>query len=217
MTRTLMRLVAAAVPAALAATSAAFADSRAFEVAPFEDLEASNGIQVEVVFGDAPSVRAEGPARKLDELLVKVVRGRLVIRPRLHVFHDQMQFGDTTVHVVAQGLGHVEVENGASLRLTDFEAGDVELEATNGARLVADGRCRFAEIVARRGGEVDADDFVCTEVVARASMGGEVRAHALEAVDAGASMGGDITVVGSPERVRRGRTLSGDITIVGSR
>jgi hypothetical protein len=215
MNRRSSRLVpAAALFAAVLSAAPALAETRVFDVEPFDAIEASNGIVVEAVIGDAPALSAEGPADKLEEIYVDISRGRLVVRPSLHPLNtNQIDMSDTIVRLVVSSVDDIEVENGARLALSGLDVADIELEATNGGVLRVEGVCASADMVARRGGVLDARELRCGEVKARASTGGVVHAYASEGVDAGVSVGGAIDVAGSPSRVKRNRSLTGSINI----
>ena len=205
---------AAAFAAALALPAAALAETRTYEVDSFDAIEASNGVRVEVVAGgDRRSVTAEGPSEDLDQLYIHVKRGRLVVRPTVGNLNRDTDFFDVTVHVAAPDLTDIEVENGAELTVSGLVDARIELEATNGGLLTAEGGCLYAELVARRGGELDADDLDCARIKARASLGGEINARARDEADLGASWGATIDVEGTPERVERNNPVSADIHV----
>lgn len=191
--------------------AAAFSQTQTIAVSPFDSIEASNGVHVVVAMGDAQSVVIDGPASQADKIYVRVSDGRLHVRPRLRRRGHDSELSNTVVHVTMTDVIDIEVENGAELVAEGINVGDIELEATNGGILRIDGTCDWADVVARRGGIVDAEDMVCREVKARASMGGEMEVNAEAFLDAGAGMGGVIEVHGAPGQVERSSSMGGTI------
>lgn len=203
----------AATMAAAWAGTAASAETRDFDVAQFDRIEASNGAVVEVTVGPSLSVRAEGPSDELERIYVNVRRGRLYVRPQMEGLRDRWDVVDTVIYVTAPSIVDIESENGAELTVTGLDAAALELEATNGGELTAEGRCGALKATARRGGELDAEGVACARAVVRASMGGEASVRAEESVDVGASWGASVSVAGSPERIEKNTPLSADIHI----
>jgi len=204
-------VVAGVVVGSAALSSAAVGQTRTVEVESFNAIEASNGIHVIVSMGARRSVVIEGPAGEAAQVYVHVRDGRLIVRPRLRRLRRGPELSKAIVRVTVTELIDIEAENGAELTATGINAPVIELEATNGGVLRIDGTCGAADVVARRGGRVDAGDLACREVKARASMGGEMTVNAAAVLDAGAGMGAMIEVRGAPGQVDQSSSLGGMI------
>jgi len=207
------RILVIGIALSVGLAAAAFSQTQTVAVSAFDAIEASNGIHVVVTVGEPHAVVIEGPAGEASQVYVHVNRGRLIVRPRLRRPHRGSDLSGSVVHVTAPELASIEVENGAELTATGVSASYIELEATNGGVLRIDGTCGRADVVARRGGIIEAGDLVCREVKARASMGGEMEVNAEESLDAGAGMGGVIEARGAPRHVERSSSFGGTIDV----
>jgi hypothetical protein len=209
MTKPHILIIAPCALAALVAASAA-AETREVAVDAFTEIDAANGVRVEVVFGESPAVVIDGPRSQVERVEVDVRGDTLRIRSRSTGFFRSGDVSDAVVRVTTSTLSGVEAANGAFVQVAAVPAdAALELRAVNGAVLELDGECASLDVEAHRGAVVDAGDLDCGTVHAEASMGGLVDVRAREAVTANASMGGHVEFWGPAEQIRSTASMGG--------
>ena len=80
-----------------------------------------------------------------------------------------------------------------------------------GAVLKLHGTSRVLDAAATTGAVLKAMDFKAQTVYVRANTGGQASVHAIEKIEAKASMGGMISYFGDPEYVKSSETMGGNI------
>ena len=207
------------MPAQLAAlflsslTLCAYADvEREFSVDDFNSVAVSQGINLNLVMGSAPSVTAVAEDyNHLDSLEIEVEDGELEIRRGSWVsglFSMGKSRGSVTVNVVASELQAVEASSGASADLIDITCTDLLVDASSGSRIDVSGRCDTVTIDASSGAAVDSTDLLATDASVDSSSGASIKVFAGDRFDGDASSGSSIRVYGSPE-VAESETSSG--------
>lgn len=203
---------ALAVGAATTMAPAAWAERRQIDVPDFSNVDASNGIHVQVEFGAAGPVTVEGPASQISKIIVDVQGDTLSIQPRSFGFFRRLRLSGIVVHVPVEALDGVEAVNGAQVEVQDAPStADLSLVADNGGRVTAHGACDVVTAQSSRGGQVKAQDLDCREAHADAEMGGSIEISARESVVAEARMGGAIQIYGGAESVAASESMGGRI------
>ena len=207
------------MPAQLAAlflsslTLCAYADvEREFSVDDFNSVAVSQGINLNLVMGSAPSVTAVAEDyNHLDSLEIEVEDGELEIRRGSWVsglFSMGKSRGSVTVYVVARELQAVASSLGANADLIDITCTDLLVDASTGSRIDVSGRCDTVAIDASSGAVVDSADLLATDALVRSSSGASIKVFAGDRFDGDASSGSSIKVFGNPE-VAESETSSG--------
>ena len=202
--------------AALFLSSAAlstYADvEREFSVDDFDSVTVSQGINLNLVMGSAPSVTAVAERDSdLDRLEIEVDEGVLEIRRGSWVsglFSIGKSHGSVTVNVVASELQAVASSSGANADLTDITCADLEVDASSGCRIEVSGSCDTVAIDASSGANVDSSDLITADASVDSSSGASIQVFAGESFRGDASSGSSIRVYGSPE-VAESETSSG--------
>jgi hypothetical protein len=203
------------VPVALAGVVAAgaFAETRTVEVSAFSEIDAANGVAVEVTFGESPSVVIEGPAAQIARIEVSVGGDTLRVRPQRSRMFRGNDVSDSVVHVTVGSLSSIEVANGAQVSVEGVQFDDeLALRASNGGMLEVEGGCESVVVEAHRGGMVNASDLDCRAAVADATMGGLVDVNARESVEASATMGGLVEVSGGADVLHSSASMGGAVS-----
>ena len=185
---------------------------REFSVDDFDSVAVSQGINLNLVMGSAPSVTAVADKDSdLDRLEIEVDEGVLQIRRGSWVsglFNMGKSHGSVTVNVVANELQAVSSSSGANADLTNITCSDLRLDASSGSRVEVSGRCDTVVIDASSGANVDSSDLLTTDAAVEASSGASIRVFAGESFRGDASSGSSIRVYGNPE-VAESETSSG--------
>jgi len=207
------------MPAQLAAlflsslTLCAYANlEREFSVDDFNSVAVSQGINVNLVMGSAPSVTAVAEDDSdLDSLEIEVEDGELEIRRGSWVsglFSMGKSRRSVTVYVVARELQAVASSLGANADLIDIRCTDLLVDASTGSRIDVSGRCDTVAIDASSGAVVDSADLLATDALVRSSSGASIKVFAGDRFDGDAPSGSRIRMVGNPE-VAESETSSG--------
>ena len=185
-------------------TLSAQADAeREFNVDEFDSVKVSQGITLNLVMGNSPSVNAMAANdRDLDRLEIEVEDGVLEIRRGSWVagfFSMGQSHGSVTVNVVASELEALVSSSGANADLTGIACDDLTLDASSGSRIEASGRCDTVVIDASSGAVVDSRDLTTAEAMVDSSSGASIKVFAGESFRGDASSGSSVRVYGSPE------------------
>lgn len=191
----------------------AYADvEREFSVGDFDSVAVSQGINLNLVMGSAPSVTAVAERDSdLARLEIEVDEGVLEIRRGSWVsglFSIGKSHGSVTVNVVASELQAVASSSGANADLINITCTDLQVDASSGSRIEVSGSCDTVAIDASSGANVDSRDLLTTDAAVQASSGASIRVFAGESFSGDASSGSSIRVYGNPE-VAESETSSG--------
>ena len=155
---------------------AAADDSKTYQVGEFERISTSGPLDVEVAFGDTPSVRAEGAVGRLE---VIVENGELIIRPRNGGW-DGSDVDSTTLYVTLprltqvslNGPGEISIDRvvsdrfsavingfGGELEVNGLEVDEAEFTINGPAEVTAAGTVRSTRVTVNGPGEFQAGDL----------------------------------------------------------
>ena len=193
---------------------------------PFEKLSVFGNIELVLIKGDKHSYTAR---ENREDLKIRVVEGKLKIGHR----HNQRTWSDkTVVEVTFVELRSLDASAGATIEYEDqIEVSDMFVSADAGAVVYLDlnaetieaftgeggtmtlkGRCRVLEAKATTGSMLKADNLEAQSVYARANTGGKLRVHAVERIEASATLGGSVTYHGDPDIVRISESTGGSVS-----
>ena len=190
-----------------------FADvEREFSVDEFDSVSVSQGINLNLVMGSAPSVTAVAEKDSdLDSLEIEVDDGELEIRRGSWVsgiFSMGKSRGSVTVNVVAGELQAVASSLGANADLIDITCTKLQVDASSGSNIKVSGSCDTVAVDASSGANVDSSDLITADASVDSSSGASIRVFAGESFRGDASSGSSIRVYGNPE-VAESETSSG--------
>jgi hypothetical protein len=224
---------------ALAAAGAAAAQaqgqaevSRSFPVAPFTAIAVSGPYDVVVTTGRPAAVSARGTRRVVEDLVVEVKEGRLIIRPqnrgwlgnwgsgrssaRVSVSVPSLQAvslagsGDVSVDRVRGDRFSGSVAGSGDLSLGEVAVGELKLSVAGSGDVRAAGQARNADYSVAGSGDVDAGRLTSVRAAASVAGSGNVRARVTGEAKASLVGSGDIDITGGA-RCQQSRRGSGDI------
>ena len=228
-------LFALATAGCFAAPGPATAETRTYELPPFDSVSVSSGLTAIVDVGGPQSVRAEAPSESiLDQLKVDVRNGRLELGLEtgivqwlfgpgqqqpfvIHVSAPEIKAAeassgaDVEVNGMAGETLSLGASSGAALAATGTSGGNVSLDVSSGADLKVAGKCATLTAGASSGATLEARDLLCEEVNADLSSGAHAEVHAQQAIGADASSGAGIVVHGSPADVEIDTSSGGSV------
>ena len=231
-----MPLIAASTYAALAETT------KQYEVSGFTEIEISEGVNVSIISGPKHNVTVTAPNTDLIEKLSIKQRGeQLTIKKKKQfswglidwIFQSGSWQNQIDITVTLPELTELKATSGADVELSEFNFGKVELVATSGADLVAkqiraeklnllstsgasihiSGQCDDTNSEATSGADIDAKNLVCEKGNIEVSSGASIDIGISQNLQAGASSGGSITILGSPEFTKVEESSGGDVSI----
>lgn len=199
---TLLTLTAGVAMAATACGSRQSEDPgpstvRAFEVADFKRIESAGSFDVTVRTGARPSVRAEGPQKMLERLIVEVKGDELLIRPRNGTFRwgrsDPVRVavtvpelhgatlagsGTLTIDKVVADQFKATIAGSGDLSLPQVRAKSVEFEIAGSGSASLAGQAEAAKYSIAGSGEVDASKLRSRDIQLSIAGSGTVDANA---------------------------------------
>ena len=238
--RAIAVLAATALGLALAACSAGASESegesrtarRDFEVGDFRSIALTGSPDVVVAVGGAPSVRAEGDARLVERLEIRVENGSLRIGLRKSTDWNFGWSSDrhVTVHVTVPALeaaaltgsGDIRIDRVEGARFSaavtgsgDLEVGHVRAEEARFAvagsgGIRAAGAAQRTHVDVAGSGNVDLGRLETGDSVVSLAGSGDVTARATQTARVSLMGSGDVTIVG-PARCQVDKRGSGDV------
>jgi hypothetical protein len=226
-----------AMAAVVISAGAVKAEQRAYEVPSFDTVKVTTGISAVIAVGDAQAISAEAPnTAALDRLHVAVKDGVLELGIGDNLVGRLLTLGQQPsilVQVSAPALKAVEASAGANVDIAGMKGDAVSLAASSGAAMVAklggaaavnldvssggnlkvSGACAHLIANVSSGGNLDARDLACEEVNATASAGGHGVVNATGSINAHATIGCSLEVVGKPGKVESDAGMGGSVKI----
>lgn len=190
---------------------------RAYQVGGFNSISLAGSQQVIVTVGGAPSVRAEGPERRVERLEIAVENGTLRIGERDGNWSFGFRRGEpVTVHVTVPSLGGAEVGGSGNIRI-DRISGERFVAVLGGSGNLEIGQLRVREASFAVGGSgaIRAEGAAERSHVELAGSG-TIDLGALEAAAADIDLAGSGNVMARATRTARVSLAgSGDVTVTG--
>lgn len=219
----------------VAASSAAFAQTKTVELAPFSGVDISSGLNADIKVGGTQSVTVE--ARNPDylkDLTLEVRDNRLyanINRSLMDLVFGQDKF--ITIHISVPNLDFVEASSGADVKADGAAGRKVEVRASSGAdidlrnikatELISEGSsgsdlrlagtCETATFSVSSGSDLKARDLECRDVAIDASSGSDAEIFASGTLTAKASSGADVEVHGKPGSVKQDASGGGEVSL----
>ena len=192
--------------------------NRAYQVEPFQDVAIIGPQDVVVTYGDAFSVRAEGPADTLTKLKVKSEGGKLTIGPggNFNRFDwdssAPVTFYLTLPHIeeiVQAGSGDVTIDKVEGSRFKGTIAGTGELQVgtmnvdravltvAGSGTLSASGKARNTDVSIGGAGSVQARDLKSEDASIRIAGAGDVDMYVADEAKIAIFGSGDVDITGT--------------------
>ena len=217
----------------LALALPASADTKAYDMGPFSQLDTAAGVTVYFEAGEAQSIIAENDSGNFEKLVIENKDGTLHVsrKPNYGLFRRNRQ--NYTVRITGPAISGIdassgssvtasgiigddvslEISSGATLTASEIQSGNIALKASSGASMKADGTCRAAALETSSGASITANTLLCERVTARASSGSSISANASNAVNGRASSGASISVSGGATEVDSEKSSGGSVTV----
>ncbi|HEX8366852.1 MAG TPA: head GIN domain-containing protein [Allosphingosinicella sp.] len=203
---------------------------RAFQVGGFQSISLTGSPDVIVTVGGAPSVRAEGDARMIERLEIRVEDGDLRIGYRQRSSWSFGRHRNVTVHVTVPALAAATVTGSGDMRidrvqggrfaatvtgsggldLGRVEAGETSFSVTGSGGIRAVGRAQRAHIELNGSGDVDLGALEIRDATVSVHGSGDVTAKAMQAARVTLMGSGDVSITG-PARCQVEKRGSGDV------
>lgn len=213
--------------------SIAMAASQTLDVGNFTSVEIASGIDAEIIVGEPLSVRVESSNQSYIDLMRYEVQGEKFAAWVDWKPFDFLNFDDRDIRltITVPSLGSVSTNSGSNATVTGIESDVITLRADSGSDLsvvgaagkifaikafsgsdvTIEGTCESADYEAGSGSDVDASRLLCADVVAAASSGSNVQAHASASIRAHASSGSDIGIFGQPDAIEERASSGGTV------
>nr|WP_295890256.1 head GIN domain-containing protein [uncultured Devosia sp.] len=217
-----------AAAAGLLVSTAAYAESKTYELSGFDKIDVATGLDAVVKLGDSFSVTAtSGSAQALESLQLEVTDGVLLARFD-QSFLDFIISGGLvgmllssgnalTIEVTLPAISAIEASSGADVRGQGLASDQLILNASSGANIdVTDARLGTVRIGASSGADVDIAG-TADAVEAEASSGAGIDAENLVAAGAtvNASSGASISVHATAS-INAEASSGGDVDVSGN-
>jgi hypothetical protein len=196
------------------------------QLAPFENLKVSRGINVTLVEGDAPKAEIHIKNAPVDDVLLEQSNKDLTIRMRARIYKDVA----INVYLYYQNINEISVSSGASvysddLLETDFlklETGtdaSIQLEievnkleaSASASRIDVMGSAQTMEINATTGGRFLGANLQSKVTNIKANTGASAQVWVTDELNARAGSGASIEYTGSPSKVEVHTSLGGKV------
>lgn len=197
------------------------------EVADFDELEISHGIDVFLSMGSEEQLEVEAPEDLLDELVTEVRGGKLKI------YYDRSfnWNNGTKIYLQAKKLKKINTSGGSDLVCEDLiksknleleasggsdikleiQAKDLDVKVSGGSDIVLSGEADFLSANSSGGSDLKAFDLIVGKADLEASGGSDINITVEEELDGRASGGADIEYMGNPKILKTNASASGDI------
>ena len=222
----------------LITASAAFAETRTYDMTGFEEVEVSAGVTVKVAVGEDFSVVGEATRGDINNLDIIQLDDRLMISREsdgqvwglIGLFRPDDQFvvtvtmpeltevestSGSSVDVIGatNALEKVATTSGSTLSISDGSLGDVYLEATSGASLTVSGTCDTVRAAASSGAALSAKGLTCAIADVDASSGASLTVYADTTAKAKASTGASLSLYGGAEMTEQSVSSGASISV----
>lgn len=177
----------------------AFAETREFQVAPFDGIKVKGAITVFYETGPETSVIVEQDEGDFSDIKILTDDGELKIgreslgfpksltgnlsidssNGALQVKVNGKPVPSYTVRVTSPSISELDVAQSSTLTAAGLDAGDLEMEASSTGKLIVSGRAASAEIDASSSSMVDASNLVAGAIEIEATSSADVLAHAV--------------------------------------
>jgi len=204
-------VLAGAAISALALPAAA--ETRTFDVASFDRIDISTGLQLVAIADGAQTVSVETNEGDFTDLEIEVKDGVLYLSREWNRLRWHQKKVDYKITVTAPNLRGLDSSAGSYSDLSKVDARQFTLDLSSGSYAEISGRSDNCAIDLSSGANLDAKSFICSSASVDVSSGGHGELTVLNAITGDASSGGHVAVYGSPERVKIDRSSGGRIVV----
>ena len=181
------------------------------QVAPFDRLEVSESVDVQVVPGDGREVRVYAGENVIDRVVTTSSGGVLEIDIRdrgIVIGPDPL--GDVEVQVAASALEAIDIGGDGDVVLDDLDAQELVLELHGAADLDASGAVDRLTATIEDAGNADLRDLEVREARVVVDGAGDAELNVSDELDVSVQDAGDVSYLGDPD-VRSDVSGAGEI------
>lgn len=202
------------------------------EVENFTKIKASNGVKVNLVNGTPGTIKVNSRRVDKEDIIIEVHGNTLRLSidawSQLREHHHNWE---VEIDVPIRSLSSITCVTGAmvtteaplrgdKMKITsntggelflDLNYGEVVATISTGAVAKLKGSAELLEITSSMGAEVEANRLEADYVYAKAGMGAVLEVYAKKEITSSASFGGEIEVLGNPDRTHTKRSMGGEI------
>lgn len=200
-----------------------------YNLLDFDTVKVFDLITVNLVKSDTPRVVVKGR----DSDYVEIVQKDNLLKIRMttdkifdgnntfvYVYYSDLKLIDgnegariLSNELIEQSRLEIKVQEGAQVE-AGLVVNKLYLRAVTGGILELKGTASYQEVVVNTGGIVMNERLKTEHTNVKVQAGGEVDIYATKSVDANVRAGGDIRILGNPDKVKKKTFLGGDIIVV---
>jgi hypothetical protein len=185
------------------------------EVAPFDRIEVDGSIDVEVVPGDASTVRVSAGKNVIDHVSTDASDGVLHLSIRDHgIVIGSDPYDDATVQVSAASMKGVRVHGSSDLRLGNVDLPELSIEIEGSGDVQAAGKVDNLITTIQGSGDADLDGLEASTGTVSIEGSGDATVNVTDKLDVTVQGSGDVSYLGSPD-VHQNIEGSGDVHTAG--
>jgi len=210
-----------------------FSQSFKVQLEDFDELKISRGIEALLYKSSSKEMEFELKGLNKSDVLIEQSKHRLTIKVKTKSLWEAMQENEWSVKVKIpyESIELIDVSTGAIVKAEstiksedlfidssmggivdiDIKSKRVTIDTSMGAITSISGEVEIANIDSNMGAVVKAYDLVAQSARVESSMGAIVKVYCVKEFDGSASMGGEITVKGNPEKLFESESMGGDI------
>jgi hypothetical protein len=187
------------------------------EVAPFDRVEVSDSVEVEVVPGDGRQVRVYAGEDVIDRVETESRDGVLNIdvSDRGIVIGDD-PLGDARVEVALSALRGVRIDGSGDVNIAEIETQELELEVDGAGEIDAGGTADRLTARVQGAGDANLSELAVRRAVVVVEGAGDADLNVSDTLDVTIQGAGDVTYRGSPDIVNQEIDGAGEIHREGS-
>jgi hypothetical protein len=171
------------------------------DVGSFNAVQMSGAARLEITVGKAESLVLEGRAASIERVKAEVRHNTLIIESKPRDWFMSNNRRRITVRITVPRLESLQVEGGNDVRLTGFDGGESNIQASGAAHIFAEGH--LAELTVRMAGAGHGDfsRLIADQAKVVVEGVGSVIVHPKDTLDATMNGVGAILYTGSPREV----------------
>jgi Putative auto-transporter adhesin, head GIN domain len=186
----------------------AWADTKSYSLANFEEINVSAGIEVELVQGPY-SVKVESPQNDFDKIIVEV-RGKTlrIGRKNNNWFSRGPEY---FVTVSAPAYTGIDASSGSHVDGDNLSLKGLNVDVSSGAHIELSGACSDLSVDISSGAHFDGENLKCESARVDASSGAHAEAYATRSASGDASSGANVTFRGKPATLEKETSSGGSV------
>lgn len=206
-------------------------NAQTISLKPFDSIEASTSVHIELVEGDRNYAEVELENTDMDNLICEVKGDELEIRfknsnsnwgrraphANIKVYYTQLKAIDssagakiTSNYVIKSDYFDIDASSGSSVKLA-FSSNNIDADVSSGASVCLTGETANEYVEVSSGGHYNGTEFKSTKTNVEVSSGGSAEVFTDGKLRAQASSGGSVEYNGNPTSTNFEAGLTGSI------